>query len=63
MLVENKEGEYFYKVRDFRWAFEVDGEILINDSELIIFLKFGYYMIVFSEFKDNILFVKVLSFF
>lgn len=61
--MENKEGEYFYKVRDFRWAFEVDGEILINDSELIIFLKFGYYMIVFSEFKDNILFVKVLSFF
>ncbi|EJB53387.1 hypothetical protein E5P75_05035 [Helicobacter pylori] len=60
-LVENKEGEYFYKARDLRWAPEVDGEILINDSELTTPLKPGHYTIVPSAFKDNILLAKVLS--
>ncbi len=60
-LVENKEGEYFYKARDLRWAPEVDGEILINDSELTTPLKPGHYTIVPSTFKDNILLAKVLS--
>lgn len=60
-LVENKEGEYFYKARDLRWAPEVDGEILINDSELTTPLKPGHYTIAPSEFKDNILLAKVLS--
>ncbi|GAA8252637.1 30S ribosomal protein S12 methylthiotransferase RimO [Helicobacter pylori] len=59
-LVENKEGEYFYKARDLRWAPEVDGEILINDSELATPLKPGHYTIMPSEFKDNILLAKVL---
>ncbi len=60
-LVENKEGEYFYKARDLKWAPEVDGEILINDSELTTPLKPGHYMIMPSAFKDNILLAKVLS--
>ncbi|WRF19010.1 30S ribosomal protein S12 methylthiotransferase RimO [Helicobacter pylori] len=60
-LVENKEGEYFYKARDLRWAPEVDGEILINDSALTTPLKPGHYTIVPSAFKDNILLAKVLS--
>ncbi|WRE35214.1 hypothetical protein KVE27_02755 [Helicobacter pylori] len=60
-LVENKEGEYFYKARDLRWVPEVDGEILINDSELTTPLKPGHYTIVPSAFKDNILLAKVLS--
>ncbi len=60
-LVENKEGEYFYKARDLRWVPEVDGEILINDSELATPLKPGHYTIMPSAFKDNILLAKVLS--
>ncbi|WRE36677.1 hypothetical protein KVD51_02940 [Helicobacter pylori] len=60
-LVENKEGEYFYKARDLRWVPEVDGEILINDSELTTPLKPGHYTIVPSAFKNNILLAKVLS--
>ncbi len=60
-LVENKEGEYFCKARDLRLAPEVDGEILINDSELTTPLKPGHYTIVPSAFKDNILLAKVLS--
>ncbi len=60
-LVENKEGEYFYKARDLRWVPEVDGEILINDSELTTPLKHGHYTIMPSAFKNNILLAKVLS--
>ncbi|WRE22969.1 hypothetical protein KVC47_04530 [Helicobacter pylori] len=60
-LVENKEGEYFYKARDLRWVPEVDGEILINDSELTTPLKPGHYTIMPSAFKNNILLAKVLS--
>ncbi len=60
-LVENKEGEYFYKARDLRWVPEVDGEILINDSELTTPLKPGNYTIMPSAFKNNILLAKVLS--
>ncbi len=62
-LVENKEGEYFYKARDLRWVPEVDGEILINDSELTTPLKPGHYTIMPSAFKNNILLAKVLSHF
>ncbi len=60
-LVENKEGEYFYKARDLRWVPEVDGEILINDSELTTPLKPGHYTIMPSAFKNNILLANVLS--
>ncbi|PUD68375.1 hypothetical protein C2R68_06455 [Helicobacter pylori] len=60
-LVENKEGEFFYKARDLRWVPEVDGEILINDSELTTPLKPGHYTIMPSAFKNNILLAKVLS--
>lgn len=31
---ESSEGEFFYGARDIRWAPEIDGEILVNESEV-----------------------------
>lgn len=63
IILEGKSNlsEYFYSARDIRWAPEVDGEILINDSELNdMILKPGYYEAVLSELKDDLLFGKVM---
>lgn len=63
VILEGKSNlsEYFYSARDIRWAPEVDGEILINDSELSdMILKPGYYEAVLSELKDDLLFGKVM---
>lgn len=62
VLLEGKSemSEYFYKTRDIRWAPEVDGEILINDSELEdLVLKSGYYKARVSEVKDNLIFATI----
>lgn len=62
IILEGKSqiSEYFYSARDIRWAPEVDGEILINDSDLDdLILETGYYEAVLSEFKDKLLFGKV----
>ncbi|WP_275542187.1 30S ribosomal protein S12 methylthiotransferase RimO [Helicobacter sp. 12S02634-8] len=62
IILEGKSGvsEYFYSARDIRWAPEVDGEILINDSDLDdLRLESGYYEARISEVKDKLLFAKV----
>ncbi|PAF44879.1 30S ribosomal protein S12 methylthiotransferase RimO [Helicobacter sp. 11S02596-1] len=62
IILEGKSemSEYFYSARDIRWAPEVDGEILINDSELEnLTLESGYYEAVLSDVKDKLLFGKV----
>lgn len=64
VILEGKSqiSEYFYSARDVKWAPEVDGEILINDSDLDdMVLKPGYYQAVLSELKDGFLFGKVMS--
>ncbi len=33
---ESSEGEFFYGARDIRWAPEIDGEILINESDVML---------------------------
>ncbi|PAF52302.1 30S ribosomal protein S12 methylthiotransferase RimO [Helicobacter sp. 13S00477-4] len=63
ILLEGKSqvSEYLYSARDIRWAPEVDGEILINDSELDdLSLKSGYYDAMLSEAKDGFIFGKVI---
>ncbi|WP_257874213.1 30S ribosomal protein S12 methylthiotransferase RimO [Helicobacter sp. 13S00482-2] len=63
VILEGKSqvSEYFYSARDFRWPPEVDGEILINDSELDdMVLKSGYYEVLVNELKDGFLFGKVV---
>ncbi|PAF42947.1 30S ribosomal protein S12 methylthiotransferase RimO [Helicobacter sp. 11S03491-1] len=55
-------SRYFYSARDLRWAPEVDGEILINDSMLDdMILKSGYYEAILNEVKDGLLFAKVVK--
>lgn len=55
-------SEYFYSARDIRWAPEIDGEILINDSELDeMILPSGYYEATLSEVKNGLMFGKVMK--
>ncbi|MDY3113934.1 MAG: 30S ribosomal protein S12 methylthiotransferase RimO, partial [Helicobacter sp.] len=44
----SQESEFFYSARDMRFAPEIDGEILINDS-LCGDLRSGYYVVKISE--------------
>lgn len=54
-------SEYFYRARALSWAPEVDGEILINDSELPdLNLPEGYYQAVVTEVKEKMIFARVL---
>ncbi|MBX7490360.1 30S ribosomal protein S12 methylthiotransferase RimO [Helicobacter turcicus] len=50
-IIEGKsqESEYFYSARDVRFAPSIDGEILINDTELNEELKAGYYRVKITE--------------
>lgn len=57
-IVEGKstESEYFYSARDMRFAPEIDGEILINDSKIEGDLKAGYYRVKITEVAgENVL--------
>lgn len=50
-IIEGKseESEYFYSARDVRFAPNIDGEILINDSLLEGALETGYYRVKITE--------------
>lgn len=57
-ILEGKstESEYFYSARDIRFAPEIDGEILINDSKIEGDLKVGYYRVKITEVAgENVL--------
>lgn len=60
-------SEYFYKARLKLWGRDIDGEILINDSELCdtngepLALKEGYYRARITAHKQNFLFAKVVG--
>lgn len=51
---------HFYSSRDIRWGLEIDGEILINDSQ-IENLNIGYYEAQITEYKNGLLFGKILD--
>lgn len=48
-----------FSARDLRWDREIDGEILINDSE--VDLKIGYYEAKITDFKGGFLLGKVIA--
>ena len=60
VLLEGKSSisEYFYSARDKRWGLEIDGEILINESD-IEYPKAGLYEAYISEYKYGLLFGKL----
>lgn len=62
IILEGKSeiSEYFYHARALNWAPEVDGEILINDSEVQDLIN-GYYEAVISEVKEGMIFARVLK--
>lgn len=62
VIVEGRASisEHFYSARDIRWGLEIDGEILINDSE-IEDISVGYYEAKITEYKNGLLFGKILS--
>lgn len=62
VIVEGRASisEHFYHARDIRWGLEIDGEILINDSE-VEDISVGYYEAKITEYKNELLFGKILS--
>ncbi len=59
VILEGKSeiSEYFYSARCLNWAPEIDGEILINDSELgDLTLSSGYYIARITSIKDGMIF-------
>ncbi|TLD85328.1 30S ribosomal protein S12 methylthiotransferase RimO [Helicobacter sp. MIT 11-5569] len=57
-IIEGKsqESEYFYSARDLRFAPNIDGEILINDSAFEGELSVGYYRVKITEIAgENVL--------
>ncbi len=62
IIIEGKSeiSEYFYHARALNWAPEVDGEILVNDSEIGDLID-GYYEAVVSEVKEGMIFARVLK--
>ena len=62
VIVEGRASisEHFYHARDIRWGLEIDGEILINDSE-VEDISVGYYEAKITEYKNGLLFGKILS--
>ena len=60
-------SEYFYKARLKLWGRDIDGEILINDSEIcdnlgqMLPLDEGYYRILITEQKQDFLFARALE--
>lgn len=68
IIIEGKSdvSEYFYKARLKLWGKDIDGEILINDSQIcdkagqLLPLKEGYYTARITDYKDGFLFAQVL---
>ncbi len=55
----SKESDLLFSARDLRWDREIDGEILINDSQMP--LKRGYYEAEITDFKSGILLGRAVS--
>ena len=47
------QSDLLFSARDLRWDREIDGEILINDSEIP--LARGYYEVQITDFKGGYL--------
>ena len=62
VIVEGRASisEHFYSARDIRWGLEIDGEILINQSE-VENLGIGYYNAQITQYKQGLLFGKIIS--
>ncbi len=56
---ESSEGEFFIAAKDLRWDREIDGEILINESECGN-LEMGQFMNVNLQNLDKKLLAKAL---
>lgn len=53
------QSDLLFSARDLRWDREIDGEILINDSEIA--LNYGYYKVQITDFKGGILLGKAIA--
>lgn len=53
------QSDLLFSARDLRWDREIDGEILINDSEIP--LNYGYYKVQITDFKGGILLGKAVE--
>lgn len=53
------QSDLLFSARDLRWDREIDGEILINDSEIP--LSRGYYKVQITDFKGDILLGKAVE--
>lgn len=63
VIVEERSSEhdYFYSARDSRWAPEIDGEILINDSECGTIEPYSYYIAKVTEIAGENLVAKLVQ--
>lgn len=57
----SSEGEFFYGAKLAIWDFEIDGEILINESELENIEVGGLYKIKITDFVGGKLLAKIIS--
>lgn len=57
--VRSAQSDLLFSARDLRWDREIDGEILINDSEIA--LNRGYYKVQITDFKGGILLGKAVE--
>ena len=60
-IVEGRsaQSDLLFSARDLRWDREIDGEILINDSEIP--LARGYYEVQITDFKGGYLLGRAVS--
>ncbi len=56
---QSLQSDLLFSARDLRWDREIDGEILINDSEIP--LNRGYYKVQITDFKGGILLGKAVE--
>ncbi len=56
----SKISEFFYSARERKWGVEIDGEILINDSE-IENITSGFYQAKITDYKQGMLFGTILK--
>ncbi len=69
LIVDGKSelSQYFYKARLMSWGRDIDGEILINDSEILdengnmSALREGYYRALITQYKQGFLFGRIIS--
>ena len=57
----SSEGEFFYGAKLAIWDFEIDGEILINESELENVEVGGLYKIKITDFVGGKLLAEIIS--